>query len=672
MIVRATWLPIAALTSLAIVAFFLPMTYGFWHGYDDPLMLSSANLNWFDYDQSINRPFVPLGPTIALHLSPNRIDGFVWLTVALRIGTGAALYSILRQLLRGSTAVPCIAATLYIVNPSEPGRFLVVALQAYEFTVFLLTAAIALYIFSYRRAVRLLLVVSLILLGLALLTYEAAYPIAAAIPVVLLVAVSRRNHWLAWAYAWWGVTAVLAIRLLAFLVATPNSYQLETTGAPVRSVSQLVDNIVTQVRPALAFFQVSPGEQRYLAYGAAAAVVAMVAVLFAGKIPIRKSFRHMLGIGTVASALVFALSIIPYFKFPYVLRTQFFAAPAQAAFWAFALAFTVSFLWPRLQRASMVLGTGVLVLLATTSSTFAQANSINAGTSMDFTKLVYIYQQVHTAAPKLVPGTLILFVVNDFKSVPFGVNYNVSELTKVAVGEDGVVSAKDPLGWQPLYSPDGVLYGDADVIGRPAGKSQYKYSEVVAFDLQPNGQVTLLKEFPDWLLPEGVSASGYDPTARIETEGEDPLRFMQYSAWMKPYQVPPLQATDIVEPASRVRLGDGWYPLETYKGQTFRWVNNDAEIMVSGSGHGPQVINLQLEPGARPKGQPLDLQVLGTEGGSVTEYSVSGPSTVSIEVPAVPTLFRYRLHVEDSAVPTGADPRTLNFRVFRISETTAS
>src|SRR5689334_10566239 len=63
----AVWLPIAALSLVAIVAFFLPMTFGFWHGYDDPLMLSFGNLNWFDYDQSINRPFVPLGPTIALH-----------------------------------------------------------------------------------------------------------------------------------------------------------------------------------------------------------------------------------------------------------------------------------------------------------------------------------------------------------------------------------------------------------------------------------------------------------------------------------------------------------------------------------------------------------------------------------------------------------------------------
>ncbi len=195
---------------------------------------------------------------------------------------------------------------------------------------------------------------------------------------------------------------------------------------------------------------------------------------------------------------------------------------------------------------------------------------------------------------------------------------------------------------------------------------------MVAFGLEPNGRVTLLKTFPDWLLPEGISATGYDPMGRIESDGEDPIRFMQYSSWMKPYEVPTAQATDIVESMSRVRLGNGWYPLETYKGQTFRWVNNDAEIMVRGSDAGAEIVNVQLEPGALPEGQPLNLQVLGMEGRSVAEYSLAGPSTVSIEVPAVPTLFRYRLHVEGSVTPTGADPRTLNFRVFRISETTSS
>ncbi len=468
-IAEAIALPIAALSLLAIIGFFLPMTYGFWHGYDDPLMLSFANLNWFDYDQSINRPFVPLGPTIALHLSPDRIDGFVWLTLTLRVGTAVAIYSILRELSPTSTAIPLIAGILYVVNPSEPGRFLVVALQAYEFSVFLLIAAVALYIFSYRQALRSLLIVSVILLGLVLLTYEAAYPIAAAIPVLLLVALPRRRHWLGWAYAWWGVTAVIAVRLLAFLIATPNSYQLETTGAPVRSAAQLVDNIVTQVRPAFAFFQVAPGEQSYLGYGAVAAVVAMTAVLVSGRGRVASPSRRGLAIETTIAAILFLLSIVPYFKFPYVLRTQFFAAPAEAAFWACAIGFFGTFVSSRLRNAWMLAATGFLVLLATTGAIFAQRNSVKAGTSMDFTKLVYIYQQVHTAAPKLVPGTLILFVADDFKSVPFGVNYNVSELTKVAVGEDGVVSARDPLGWQPTYSLDGVLYGDADVIGRPVG-----------------------------------------------------------------------------------------------------------------------------------------------------------------------------------------------------------
>ncbi|MBV9169868.1 MAG: hypothetical protein JOZ81_07270, partial [Chloroflexi bacterium] len=364
------------------------------------------------------------------------------------------------------------------------------------------------------------------------------------------------------------------------------------------------------------------------------------------------------------------LSVLPYFKFSYVLRTQFFAAPVQATFWALGLGFMSSLLRPRAQQLSLMAASATLVLVSTTAALFAQSNSIRYKTTTDFSKLVYVYQQIHAIAPKIAPGTLILFVADDFTSVPFGLNYDVSEATQVALNVNGILSARDVMGWQPTYSPNGVVFGDFKVLGRPIGKYEYSYSEVMAFDLAPGGRVTLLKTFPDLLLPDGISAVGYRPMARIERGAEDPLRFMRYSSWMKPYDPDSSASADIVDPTAAVRLGDGWYPFETYAGQTFRWVNNDAELVADGSEQGAEVINLQLEPGARPDDQPLKLEVLAPHDRVVGEYQVSRASTVSIEVPASATEFRYRLHVEDSVAPTAADPRTLNFRVFHISETT--
>jgi hypothetical protein len=656
---------ILPLSLLSIVAFFLPLTYGFWQGYDDPLMLSTARLDWMFYDQMYNRPFVPLGPLIGLRLSPDTIDGFVWLAVLLRIATAVALYAILRQFDRLPKYIPLLAALLFIVNPSEPGRFLAVSLDVYQFSVFLMALAVAVYLFSYKAESRALLVGALLLFAIVLLSNEAGYLLALAVPALLWIAIKDRRHWLIWAYAWWGVIVVLAARLIIFLVTTPNNYQLETTGAPVTSGGQLIRNVWTQIQPLVAFGEVTAGEQTFLGYGVAAATVASLALWVVAGRQTESSSRRVLLSSIGIAAVACLLAVVPYFKFPYVLRTQFFAAPAQAAFWALVIGLVVSFLGFAARRIVLALTGGLLVLIATTGAMFTQNDSVNRGTSVNFAKLVYVYQQVHDQAPQLAPGTLVLFVADNFSSMPFRANYDVNELTQLVLNASGIVTAADPLGWQPSFSNNGVEFGNGDIF---ATKYEYRYSEVVAFRLAPNGDIKLLSAFPDALLPNGVVADGYDPGSRIEQGGE-PLRFLRSYGWMRPYDPKLAAMADIVDPDADLRLGAGWYGFERYNGQSFRWVNNDAELVVGGTDASEEQVNLRLEAAPRTDGQPLKLDVLDSDDGhQVAQYDVAGASTISIMVPAVNSSFRYRLHVENSSTPNGPDPRTLNFRVFEVSQ----
>jgi hypothetical protein len=112
-------------------------------------------------------------------------------------------------------------------------------------------------------------------------------------------------------------------------------------------------------------------------------------------------------------------------------------------------------------------------------------------------------------------------------------------------------------------------------------------------------------------------------------------------------------------------LGGGWYPLETGR-ENFRWVNNDAEMIVIAPNDAP-IISLEVAPGPGVSYQPFELQVLDQRGHVVATAEVKRrEELVRIALPLEAGEMKwFRLHVEgggQQAAPN--DPRTLNFRVF--------
>lgn len=116
-----------------------------------------------------------------------------------------------------------------------------------------------------------------------------------------------------------------------------------------------------------------------------------------------------------------------------------------------------------------------------------------------------------------------------------------------------------------------------------------------------------------------------------------------------------------------VELGRGWGVVETFRGETFRWVDNDAQIRLTASHAGDALLSLVVEPGPGEGGKPFLLKALDESGHQVAAVRVARRGTVKLFVPVVSDKpNEFRLHADGGGKPAKNDPRILNFRVFQI------
>jgi hypothetical protein len=124
---------------------------------------------------------------------------------------------------------------------------------------------------------------------------------------------------------------------------------------------------------------------------------------------------------------------------------------------------------------------------------------------------------------------------------------------------------------------------------------------------------------------------------------------------------------DILTPANNTSLGAGWFPLETYRAESFRWVTNDAEVYVAALKNIKHFLQIHLEPGPGLNLKPFELSVRDGEQ-TLARTTVKGRQMVSIEVPpAEPAVRKLVLHIEGGGKAAPNDNRVLNFRVFKLT-----
>jgi hypothetical protein len=124
---------------------------------------------------------------------------------------------------------------------------------------------------------------------------------------------------------------------------------------------------------------------------------------------------------------------------------------------------------------------------------------------------------------------------------------------------------------------------------------------------------------------------------------------------------------DIAAVNSGLSFGSGWFSPERYAatGETFRWIDNNAEILARVPAGG--ILILEVEPGPGLGPLPQTLQIFDEHGSPATEWSIGGRTTTALAVPptAPGSLRKFRLHLPGGGAPVLDDPRILNLAVFR-------
>jgi hypothetical protein len=121
---------------------------------------------------------------------------------------------------------------------------------------------------------------------------------------------------------------------------------------------------------------------------------------------------------------------------------------------------------------------------------------------------------------------------------------------------------------------------------------------------------------------------------------------------------------DIVDSRSGVRLGQGWYPVEHYKGQTFRWMAGDGRIFVGADRSMPASLRMVLEVGPGVGSRQASIWVRDRHGRELLRTTIEGRRTVAVPVPLEPGENEFTISVASRNQRTPGEPRILNLRLF--------
>ena len=123
---------------------------------------------------------------------------------------------------------------------------------------------------------------------------------------------------------------------------------------------------------------------------------------------------------------------------------------------------------------------------------------------------------------------------------------------------------------------------------------------------------------------------------------------------------------EVVPFGAGFRIGrGGWYVLEEAEGAVFRWVRNDAQIVVTDAGAAS--LELDVEPGPGLRFAPFALSVRDERGEELVNAHVAARRRLDIALPRgarVP--YALTLHADAGGVAVPGYTRVLNFRVFHI------
>ena len=167
------------------------------------------------------------------------------------------------------------------------------------------------------------------------------------------------------------------------------------------------------------------------------------------------------------------------------------------------------------------------------------------------------------------------------------------------------------------------------------------------------------------LLPRGIGQTRY--SLHVDGGGRpvkgDP-RILNFQVFALDDRPGADGGSEVVDADRGLHLGEGWYPVEHYRGQTFRWMNHDGRITVSAPRAGRRTLQLDLAVGPSVGSGRTTLVVRDAGGHEVAHATIAGRQTVDVHVPMRFGTNAFTLHVASAEHPVPHDSRHLNLQLF--------
>ncbi len=171
---------------------------------------------------------------------------------------------------------------------------------------------------------------------------------------------------------------------------------------------------------------------------------------------------------------------------------------------------------------------------------------------------------------------------------------------------------------------------------------------------------TLEADAPPQGLPHRVEvrASGAE---RLPAPDSRPVTFL-----IRYFGFDPVQPAGAEITGDTITIGQGWYSLEKFAGQTFRWVSNDAAFSIHSPKESAGEVALDLESGPGLNISGFDLLLKGPTGQIQKRHVAAGRHIIQFNARLAEGENTFQLHVGGGGRRSANDPRTLNFRVFKL------
>ena len=626
---------IGALSAVTLIVFYVPMREHFWAGGDETHTLSpEVNHFWSDgfVTDKVARPTWGIGPMLGQLLTPDRIDGHLWLAATLMVSNALLLFAIIRCVLPSAPQIAAAAGLLLICHRGDTSRFFVMWTgNWYWTTLAFLLAGTLLLIHSARSNNRGMLVAACMALGTSLLGSEAGYPLATLGPVLLYLIDVRGRRLLVWSYAWYGTIALMATRYLLYLISGPENYQSSLTGGIREHPGALLANLKSVSLPFLTWF----GGFRFLApycsgYWLAAGTALAAALASLGLLLTRQTSVIATNWRTYLVAIAFTVLAAAAGLAPFILigngswRTQFYTAPGQAALIAIVLSGICGVFG---RHCSAYVLAALVGLMAANSRVENLRFQANIDKHVNFIKSVRIFDQLRAVTPTLDPDTLVVLVTDDGMN-PLGGNQYVNYLSNELIGYCHLMAnspdAINELEWEPtgvvvkrIIPPKGVV-------------TRYPTERIVVFRVSGDGTLFLLRKLPEDVLSQRACGDHYNPLPLLHPGPIAPLRLMQYPSWVDPPQ-------DVIDASAGLGFGKGWSDQETASGRVFRQAEPGAEMVINPQGEKQRSLHLELEAEQPSTGVACFLEMRDIAGRTLARMDLrEGNNNLELTIPTDP------------------------------------